>query len=46
MMIHYYYVILQDIVNLSGPCYTVIDYPSKGFVFILNKNDLISNFVK
>lgn len=40
------YVILQDIVNLNGPCYTILDYPSKGFVFVLQSDDLLSNFVK
>lgn len=41
-----YHVILQDLVNLCGPCYTTKDYPSKGFVFVLKSNDLLSDFVK
>lgn len=38
--------ILQDIEHFSGPCHKIIDYPSKGFVFVLKSGDLLSNFVK
>lgn len=36
----------QDVVNFSGPCYTILDFPSKGFVFILKSNELLSDFIK
>lgn len=35
-----------DIEQFSGPCHKIIDYPSKGFVFILKSSDLLSDFVK
>lgn len=35
-----------DIEHFSGPCHKIIDYPSKGFVFVLKSGDLLSNFVK
>jgi len=38
--------ILQDIEHFSGPCHKIIDFPSKGFVFVLKSGDLLSNFVK
>lgn len=38
--------IFQDIEQFSGPCHKIKDYPSKGFVFVLKSNDLLSNFVK
>ncbi|VVC29684.1 Hypothetical protein CINCED_3A003101 [Cinara cedri] len=43
---HKMYLETCDIEKLSGPCYTIVDFPSKGFVFILKPNDPLSDFVK
>ncbi|XP_025422131.1 GDP-D-glucose phosphorylase 1 [Sipha flava] len=45
-LFHRMYLEYCDLVKLSGPCHTILDFPSKGFVFILNSKDSLPNFVK